>query len=130
MAGSEAGSMQEERIDPEDIRRLSRGLTACNVGLGGYLAISVFLGMSTLRELFEGMALALPLTTRLLLGPLALLLPTVIVLAVVAKEVVLSGKPLQSLRVNIYCLVGFVVLWMFMLKGMLAPLYQLIGNLG
>ncbi|MCA9792621.1 MAG: hypothetical protein KC910_12530 [Candidatus Eremiobacteraeota bacterium] len=85
--------MEEERIDPQDVRRLSQALTACNVALGGYLAISFFGFFRSMRELFEGMSLALPLATKLMLSPLAALVPVVLVMVVVAKEVVLNTGP-------------------------------------
>ena len=121
--------MDDRPIDIEEIKKLSNLVFLANILIALMMNYFSFSMLGAFRELFEGMNLALPLATKLVITPLAKLVAPAALVALVVKEVLLP-KPMQKLYGNVLGLLVLLGLTFLLMLGVLLPLYQLIGNLG
>lgn len=120
----------EEEVKPESIRKLSRAFFVMTVLIGILVNYNSFSALNAFRQLFEGMSLELPVVTKVLLSPLSSLCGPVLLAATVIKEYLFRETPFRALVWNAGLLIAMNLTWVLQVRGVLAPLISLIGNLG
>lgn len=122
--------MSDTKIEAASVAKVSQFLLGASVLVGLFVTFRIHALSSSFGELFMGMNIQLPVLTKLLLTPLSRVVAPTILVILIVKELGLKDKPLLTLGLNAVGLLALVVVHEVFVFAGIAPLIQLVENLG